>query len=485
MDAVHVGGQSVMMENVVAQIFTYFNSYFLFVACIMIGQVMLCPYLKKKRSHFAVRTISAIALAIGMSVLCYFLNSFAYQGVYNSGDLAYGWYFVTNISIYILMWVSCILAFYLVIEVPFREVIVISAISYLAQHLAYQLNELCFSMATNQYIWSGLYNLMGLSEETTSYTAWIAASNAVTTLDYLAVNAIVYTLFYFFFAKRFKANYRKVIKNSTVFYFVIATMVFAIIFNSVFCFYGYTNYVAHAIVCISFMFIILLLFVLILSNYMLRNTEDELFTTETYYKEKLKQYEETKKSIELLNIKAHDLKKEVETLQRTNENMSEESLKAISDAIADYEYTFDTGNRVLDVLLTDRAGICRSRGIELTAIIDGNSLSFMRKGETFSLFSNILDNAIEAVSKLENPEEKIISLSVKKEKGFIKIVETNYFAGSVEFENGMPLTSKGDKENHGYGTKSIAYVVDQLKGRCRFETDRNVFALTILIPTQN
>ena len=472
------------MENVVIQIYFYFNSYLMFVICIFVGLLILTPSLKTKRSHFPGRTILSIVMTIGMSVLCCCLSNLSYAAYYSMNGINYFWLLVTNICVYLLMYITIVLAFYFVFDMPFREVLVVSSIAYLTQHFAYQLNDICFSMATNQYIYVGLYNLM-IDETSSSYAGWLASSNGITTVLYIAVCGIVYAIFYFAFARRFKANYRKLVKNSTVCLLTVSTLFAAILFNSVNAFYGYSNYVAHAIIALSLMFVIILLYMLILSDFMLSNTQDELFTTETYYKEKLKQYEEAERSIELLNIKAHDLKKEVETLRKANENISDESLKAISDAVENYEYTFDTGNEVLDVLLTDRAGVCRSRGIELTAIIDGNSIGFMNKGETFSLFSNILDNAIEAVVKLNNPEEKIISLSVKKEKGFIKIVEANYYSGIVEFNEDLPQTNKEDKENHGYGTKSIAYVVNQLNGFYKFETHKNIFTLTIIIPVEN
>lgn len=119
-------------------------------------------------------------------------------------------------------------------------------------------------------------------------------------------------------------------------------------------------------------------------------------------------------------------------------------------------------------------------------MIDGKLLSNLKIEDIYSLFCNILDNAIEASTKLDDPNKKTISLVVNKEKCFINITCENYFNGDIQFNSdGSIKTSKSDKIFHGFGTKSIQYVVKNLNGKCRFYTDSDIFKVKVLIPINN
>lgn len=94
----------------------------------------------------------------------------------------------------------------------------------------------------------------------------------------------------------------------------------------------------------------------------------------------------------------------------------------------------------------------------------------------------MLDNAVEAVEKLENPEKKIISMTVESRGGLLCIQTNNYFSGELTLENGLPKTSKGDEQFHGFGVKSIRHVAEKYGGTVTVETDNDVFILLINIP---
>ncbi|MBS5888285.1 MAG: GHKL domain-containing protein [Clostridium sp.] len=46
----------------------------------------------------------------------------------------------------------------------------------------------------------------------------------------------------------------------------------------------------------------------------------------------------------------------------------------------------------------------------------------------------------------------------------------------------MPKTSKDDKNYHGYGTKSIVYVIKKLHGKVSFTADESTFTVKAVIP---
>lgn len=66
----------------------------------------------------------------------------------------------------------------------------------------------------------------------------------------------------------------------------------------------------------------------------------------------------------------------------------------------------------------------------------------MRPMDISALFGNALDNAIESVRKIADPDKRLIHVSVQRQKGFLRIRIENCFEGKIRFENGMPVTSK-------------------------------------------
>ena len=100
------------------------------------------------------------------------------------------------------------------------------------------------------------------------------------------------------------------------------------------------------------------------------------------------------------------------------------------------------------------------------------------------LFGNALDNAIEAVSRIPEPEQRLIDLSVSRQRGFVWIRVLNRFTGKLRMRNGMPVTTKTDARSHGYGVKSIVATAEKYGGSVTMEARDGRFELRILLPEQ-
>lgn len=90
---------------------------------------------------------------------------------------------------------------------------------------------------------------------------------------------------------------------------------------------------------------------------------------------------------------------------------------------------------------------------------------FYESGRYLRYFGNALDNAIEAVSRLEDPQQRVISVKAIYQKKILVIQFQNYYQGDLEFRNGIPRTTKQNKQDHGYGMKSIRYTVENITER--------------------
>ena len=155
----------------------------------------------------------------------------------------------------------------------------------------------------------------------------------------------------------------------------------------------------------------------------------------------------------------------------------------IADAISVYDSSLVTGNEALDVIITEKSLLCHDKGITLTCLADGKSISFMKSGEVYALFGNILDNAIEAVLKVDEPAKRCINLHVTKKNDIIVIGTDNYFAGELSLTpDGLPRTTKGDEDNHGFGMKSIRALAESYGGMLYVSAEDQIFRLSIVIP---
>lgn len=198
-----------------------------------------------------------------------------------------------------------------------------------------------------------------------------------------------------------------------------------------------------------------------------------------------RQYEQfclSKETIENINRKYHDLKHSIVAIRAENDPQKRlEYLDGIEQSIKTYEAQNKTGNPVLDVLLTTKSTYCLENKINFTCVVDGRAVSFINVMDVCSLFGNALDNAIESVMKL--PEEKrIIKLAVSSQNGFVLIQLANYYADALRYEDGRIVTSKKDKNNHGFGLKSMRQVAEKYDGTLHVTTENNWFSLSVIIP---
>lgn len=190
------------------------------------------------------------------------------------------------------------------------------------------------------------------------------------------------------------------------------------------------------------------------------------------------QYDASKRSMELINIKCHDLK---HLLNNINSKITQEEAETLKRQIEIYDHSFHTGNKALDVVLTEKAIQCDQNGIRFTCLLDGGLFSGMKETDVYSLFENALSNAISSVSGLDE-DHKVISITQDYDPVYTKIMVKNYFSGEIAFDSkNMPI-SRNKGIYHGYGTKSMKFIVEQYHGSVEFHNEDDVFFLTIKLP---
>lgn len=207
-------------------------------------------------------------------------------------------------------------------------------------------------------------------------------------------------------------------------------------------------------------------------------TEKDLLKKQLENEEK--QYETFRNAVEYINIKCHDLKHQIAAMQREG-NIDPERLSELTENISIYESFANTGNKTLDMLITDKNFVCKNSGISLSCVADAESFAEMSNEDIYCLFGNMLDNAIEYVKKIEQPEKRYIRLFIKSKGGLKIIHQENYCAEALEFADGLPKTTKPDKIYHGFGTKSMRHIVRKYEGEMNISVKENIFQLDIVL----
>jgi sensor histidine kinase regulating citrate/malate metabolism len=192
-----------------------------------------------------------------------------------------------------------------------------------------------------------------------------------------------------------------------------------------------------------------------------------------------KHYEMNKATIQLIDIKCHDLRHQIRTLKNSGQVISKDELQSIEDAIHIYDTRMKTGNQSLDVILQEKSLICKQNNIVFNCILDGSALSFMKESDIYSLFGNIVDNAIESSMKIANPDQRVITLKIHKVANGVFAYEENRYVGDLVFKDGLPVSTKGDDRYHGFGMKSIRMIVESYHGTMNITTKDGVFALSL------
>ena len=129
----------------------------------------------------------------------------------------------------------------------------------------------------------------------------------------------------------------------------------------------------------------------------------------------------------------------------------------------------DTGNIVIDSIINYKFRNKESLGIDVSVDV----------ADEVTLFGNLIDNAITAVEKCEFGKKVSISLQFSKNRLFIVI--SNTYDGCVEYRNGTIVSTKKEKDSHGYGIKNVRTALEKYNGVLRLEHNQTEFTAKVIL----
>lgn len=144
---------------------------------------------------------------------------------------------------------------------------------------------------------------------------------------------------------------------------------------------------------------------------------------------------------------------------------------------------FNTGNFILDSILSEKKELCDKNGIELKIGINFSCCEAVELVDVCHIFSNVLDNAIEACNKIDNGN-RMICIKGDVMQNFYLIRVENTKVNEIITKNGDIVTDKTGPF-HGLGIKSIKNAVNKYDGNVVIEYDDKKFVVKISIPLKN
>jgi len=225
----------------------------------------------------------------------------------------------------------------------------------------------------------------------------------------------------------------------------------------------------------------LIMLFLIFTAFMEGSLNYEIAVIKELDRKKSAQYEISRASIDVINTKCHDLKKLLSVLTDNKANVSDREIAAISEELRRYDAIVKTGNKAFDTILTEKSLYADKNGIKLTVLAETDSLKFMSDLDVYSLFGNVLDNAIEATINLAE-EKRLIGLNVRAVNNLLYIHAENCYEGNLEFKNGSLITTKKNTNEHGFGILSIKRIVQKYGGETTIYGEDGIFNIDLVIP---
>ena len=199
-----------------------------------------------------------------------------------------------------------------------------------------------------------------------------------------------------------------------------------------------------------------------------------------FIRSKQEYYEISREGILSLQTKCHDLKHQISLIRSAEgKRQFDQYLNRLEDSIDEYNTVIDTGNQSLDVVLTEKNILCATNGIKFTYIVDGTLFDFLSSMEIYALFGNIMDNAIESMAGVAQPERRFISLKAARRNDLIVLFVENYFENELKYDGDRLITNKTEKHHHGFGLRSIANIAESHGGMISIDTEDHIFKLTV------
>lgn len=195
--------------------------------------------------------------------------------------------------------------------------------------------------------------------------------------------------------------------------------------------------------------------------------KQQLTLQKNYYLDILERQEETRSLW-------HDIKKYMASMEALvdskNKEEAQQCLDSIQSAFSEIANTVDTGNKLIDSILTYGVKKAEEFAVTIRPEIWVDSKIDFPATDLFVIIGNTLDNAIEACCQIEDEATRIISVGLHQKNHLLLYEISNPYNGKK--------TQKPGKI-HGYGLKNVEACVERNDGLMSISKENGIFAVSI------
>ena len=243
-------------------------------------------------------------------------------------------------------------------------------------------------------------------------------------------------------------------------------------------------YIITLITAIVLTFANIAIFYIIDKQNDLIKTKEKLLFTETHINSQIAHYEQLYKHQTEIRTFRHDIKNIlisiIGILKESDTEKALQVMQANLDMLDDSNKKIvNTGHPITDAILQSKLHDADAKGIKLSISTKLTEKIIVDELELGIVLGNALDNAIEAAAKVKNNREKVVAFDMITTAERIIITIENPVDGNVN--TNKLVTSKRDKENHGYGVGSIKTIARKYDGVAEFAYSNGMFTTNINI----
>lgn len=317
---------------------------------------LMYAYKEPKRKFWLIRAVLAAILGFLVLKLCMtaspeiFLNNFLASLVWSIG------------SFLILLSIE-----YSMFDVELKMAAYFTTLAYLTQHVAF-----C--------AWDAIQPGAGYNEP--HYCS--LKDIVVDTFIPFAVFALVYVVIYLLIARPMVKHGYASVSVGYSFTTMIAVLLISIVFSSVVqTSFQHQNYLYRCCRIYSMICCVLILWQQVSFQNKLAQQEDLSLQKQLWMRHQA-QYERASDSVKLINHKCHALKCQLSELKKlvaqTGNAPENTVLQEIENSVSVYDSIIETGNEILDTILTEKSLLCAANDITFTCVADGKAVGFFRGG---------------------------------------------------------------------------------------------------------
>lgn len=280
-----------------------------------------------------------------------------------------------------------------------------------------------------------------------------------------------------------KKEHFKIIWHEIIFYIFLVSFEVSI--------FAYFSHVTHSkssgflmlLIMVGFLFLDLYIIYIFNKISNLREKEHQTDLMNQREQMQLQMYHELQKMYQTTCEAAHDINRHVTALKTWISGEScqkaEQYLSDLSDTARQLQPRIRNQNEILEIILNTIVSTCEREQIKLDMDIEDFSMKFISDMDITTIFSNLLDNAVDACMEIENAP-KTIEIVLCQKMGLIALRITNTCAYT---EAELPQKRHSTKKNHmGIGLSNVQKTVEKYEGVISVKTKREIFQVSVTLP---